>query len=67
MEDDLADTLPQARVRLQRWPATTTIFFNGDQPLQEGDRLIQLDLADTLQAIAKDGPQRFLSGPHGRR
>lgn len=62
VEDDLADTLPQARVRLQRWPATTTIFFNGDRPLQEGDRLIQLDLADTLQAIAKDGPSAFYQG-----
>src|SRR6478752_2708102 len=62
VEDDVADTLPQARVRLQRWPATTTIFFNGDRPLQEGDRLIQLDLADTLQAIAKDGPDAFYRG-----
>jgi gamma-glutamyltranspeptidase/glutathione hydrolase len=62
VEDDIADTLPQARVRLQRWPATTTIFFNGDRPLQEGDRLIQLDLADTLQAIAKDGPAAFYNG-----
>jgi gamma-glutamyltranspeptidase/glutathione hydrolase len=62
VEDDLADTLPQARVRLQRWPSTTTIFFNGDRPLQESDRLIQLDLADTLQAIAKDGPSAFYQG-----
>ena len=62
VEDDLADSLPQARERLKRWPATTAIFFNGDQPLREGERLIQLDLADTLRAIAKDGPDAFYRG-----
>ena len=62
VEDDLADSLPQARERLKRWPATTAIFFNGDQPMREGVRLIQLDLADTLRAIAKDGPGAFYRG-----
>ena len=62
VEDDLADSLPQARERLKRWPATTAIFFNGDQPMREGERLIQLDLADTLRAIAKDGPGAFYRG-----
>jgi gamma-glutamyltranspeptidase/glutathione hydrolase len=62
VEDDLADSLPQARERLKRWPATTAIFFNGDQPMREGERLIQLDLADTLRAIAKDGPGAFYQG-----
>ena len=56
VEDDLADSLPQAREQLKRWPATTAIFFNSDQPMRDGERLIQLDLADTLRAIAKDGP-----------
>jgi gamma-glutamyltranspeptidase/glutathione hydrolase len=62
VEDDLADSLPQASERLKRWPTTTSIFFNGDRPMQEGDRLIQLDLADTLRAIAKDGPGAFYQG-----
>jgi gamma-glutamyltranspeptidase/glutathione hydrolase len=62
VEDDLADSLPQARERLKRWPATTAIFFNGDQPMREGERLIQLDLADTLRAIAKDGTAAFYRG-----
>jgi gamma-glutamyltranspeptidase/glutathione hydrolase len=62
VEDDLADTLAPASDRLKRWPATASIFFNGDQPMHEGDRLIQLDLADTLRAIAKDGPGAFYQG-----
>jgi len=62
VEDDLADSLPQSRERLARWPSTTSIFFNGDQPLGEGDRLIQPDLADTLRGIAKEGPDAFYKG-----
>jgi gamma-glutamyltranspeptidase / glutathione hydrolase len=62
VEDDTADTLPQARERLARWPSTTSIFFNGDRPVGGGERLLQFDLADTLRAIAKDGPRAFYQG-----
>jgi gamma-glutamyltranspeptidase / glutathione hydrolase len=62
VEDDLADSLPGARERLKRWPASAAIFLNGDQPLQEGDRLLQFDLADTLQAIADKGADAFYTG-----
>jgi len=62
VEDDLADSLPQSRERLARWPSTMNILFNGDRPLSEGDRLIQPDLADTLRGIAKDGPDAFYKG-----
>src|SRR5450755_3793929 len=52
IEDDTADTLPRARERLARWRSTAGILLkDGGKPLQEGDRLIQFDLADTLQAI----------------
>jgi gamma-glutamyltranspeptidase / glutathione hydrolase len=62
VEDDLADSLPRAARRLARWPASAAIFLNGGRPLQEGDRLIQLDLADTLQRIADGGPRAFYTG-----
>jgi gamma-glutamyltranspeptidase/glutathione hydrolase len=62
IEDDLADSLPAARERLARFPSSASIFLDGGQPLQEGDRLIQPDLADTLQAIANGGPRAFYSG-----
>ena len=62
VEDDLADSLPRATKRLARWPASAAIFLNGGRPLQEGDRLIQLDLADTLQRIADGGPRSFYTG-----
>jgi len=62
VEDDTADSLPKARDRLARWPSSAGIFLNGGQPLQTGDRLLQFDLADTLRAIAQDGPQAFYQG-----
>jgi gamma-glutamyltranspeptidase/glutathione hydrolase len=62
VEDDLADSLPAARERLARWPSSAAILLNGSEVLHEGDRLIQFDLADTLQAISDNGPRAFYTG-----
>jgi gamma-glutamyltranspeptidase/glutathione hydrolase len=62
VEDDTADSLVTSHERLGQWPSSADIFLNGDQPLQEGDRLIQSDLANTLRAIAKNGPSGFYEG-----
>src|SRR5471032_84924 len=63
VEDDTADSLPRARERLARWPSSAGIFLkDGGKPPQTGDRLLQFDLADTLKAIAQDGPQAFYLG-----
>lgn len=63
VEDDTADSLPGAAKRLARWPSAAGIYLkNGGQPLQAGDRLIQFDLADTLQSIATQGPRAFYQG-----
>lgn len=61
--DDIADTLPQWQRRLLQWPASRKIFARNDgTPLQRGDRLIQTDLAATLQAIAAQGTGGFYDG-----
>ena len=62
VEDDLADSLPRAQERLARWSSSAAIFINGNKVLQQGDRLLQFDLADTLQAIADQGPSAFYQG-----
>jgi gamma-glutamyltranspeptidase/glutathione hydrolase len=62
VEDDTADSLPRAKDRLARWPSSASLFLNGGEPLHEGDRLLQFDLADTLRAIAQDGPRAFYQG-----
>jgi gamma-glutamyltranspeptidase/glutathione hydrolase len=55
--------------RLSRWPASAKIFLKSDGAalgagaLSAGDRLVQTDLADTLQTIARDGLRAFYQGP----
>jgi gamma-glutamyltranspeptidase/glutathione hydrolase len=64
VEDDLADSLPRAQARLTRWPSTRKIFANTDGAvLQNGQSLVQADLAGVLAAIARDGPRAFYHGP----
>ncbi len=64
LTDDGADTLPDWHRRLARWPSSKPIFSRADgTSLREGDRLVQTDLADTLMAIAQQGPRGFYEGP----
>lgn len=67
VKDDVADSLPRARERIARWNTSSVLLKNGGQPLQEGDRLIQRDLAATLRAIANNGPRGFYEGPTAAR
>jgi gamma-glutamyltranspeptidase/glutathione hydrolase len=63
VEDDTAASLPSVRGKLARWPASVKIFFKPDGTLLgPGDRLVQTDLADTLEAIARKGPRAFYEG-----
>ena len=63
LTDDIADTLPQWYRRLAKWPASAKTFARADgTSLQEGDRLVQADLAATLSAIAEQGPRGFYQG-----
>jgi gamma-glutamyltranspeptidase/glutathione hydrolase len=64
LTDDIADTLPDARRRFARWPSSLKLLARADgTPLREGDKLIQPDLANTLQAVADHGADGFYDGP----
>jgi gamma-glutamyltranspeptidase / glutathione hydrolase len=66
--DDKAEARPNEDARLARWPSTAKIFLKPDgSPLASGDRLIQTDLADSLETIARDGPRAFYEGPIAQR
>lgn len=62
IENGRADSL-HAPNRLGLYPSSRAIFYDGDKPLPRGSLLKQPDLATTLEAIAKDGPDAFYHGP----
>jgi gamma-glutamyltranspeptidase/glutathione hydrolase len=60
---ELGDSLAKARPLLARWPSTAAIFLRADGAAPGvGELLVQRDLADTLEEIARDGPQAFYGG-----
>jgi len=62
--DDTADTLPDWHKRLAKWPSSAKIFSRADgTSLQANDRLVQSDLATTLEAISAQGVSGFYDGP----
>jgi gamma-glutamyltranspeptidase/glutathione hydrolase len=62
VEHDLADSLPRT-TRLRRYASSRAIFLRPDgSAFQRGDRIVQRDLAETLAAIARDGPPAFYQG-----
>jgi gamma-glutamyltranspeptidase / glutathione hydrolase len=59
---------PFDQSRLRRWPSSTKIFFKPDGgAFAPGERLVQSDLANTLEAIAKGGPGAFYDGPTAQK
>jgi gamma-glutamyltranspeptidase/glutathione hydrolase len=60
---DLAGLLGARRERLCRFEAACRYFYKpGGESYEPGERLIQADLADTLEAIAEQGPDVFYRG-----
>jgi gamma-glutamyltranspeptidase/glutathione hydrolase len=62
VQEDLLDSLMLAAPRLARWPSSARVFLTDGRAPAEGDRLVQPDLARTLEAIAADGPAAFYEG-----
>ncbi|HJU18309.1 MAG TPA: gamma-glutamyltransferase [Stellaceae bacterium] len=61
------DILDKKVARFGRDPAAAKIFLRPDgTPLEPGDRLVQKDLAATLELIATHGPDAFYKGPIAR-
>jgi gamma-glutamyltranspeptidase/glutathione hydrolase len=57
------DILDAGVSRFQKSPVEAAIFLRPDgTPKQPGDRLVQTDLAATLQKIAEQGPSGFYQG-----
>lgn len=64
----LAEALQEKQKELGRWPSTRRIFFQSEGvPYQSGDRLIQKDLAWSLQHIGDQGSSAFYEGAIAER
>ncbi len=59
----LAGGLRGSRDKLAKAPSSRKIWFNGDRPLEMGERVVQKDLAATLREIGRSGNAAFYSGP----
>lgn len=65
---DLSQALEDKAEHLARWPAAKRIFFRPDGGVyRPGDRLVQYDLAWSLERIAEQGPKAFYDGPVAER
>lgn len=64
---ELAGLLKEHQSRLGQWPASRAIFFKSGHPLVAGNKLVQRDLAKSLQLIADQGARAFYEGAIGNR
>jgi gamma-glutamyltranspeptidase/glutathione hydrolase len=60
--ESLGNALRGSREKLAKAASTKKIWFNGDEPLQMGDRVVQKDYGATLRAIATKGTADFYKG-----
>lgn len=58
-----SDFLATGADEFRKDPPTAAIFLNRGQPWKAGQRLVQADLARSLQQIATSGPSAFYNGP----
>lgn len=62
----LREIILQQRDNLARFPATAEVFLpNGEAPSVDST-LVRRDYADTLEAIARNGPELLYDGPLGQ-
>ncbi|MGH8279444.1 MAG: gamma-glutamyltransferase [Gammaproteobacteria bacterium] len=58
--------LDTSTAKFQKYPNVAAIFLNHGQPWQTGQRLVQTDLAHTLELISEGGTKVFYDGPIAR-
>jgi gamma-glutamyltranspeptidase/glutathione hydrolase len=68
LDEVYARKLAATASKLKLFPASAALFFKADgSPLQEGDKLVQKDLAKTYRAIAEHGIEWFYGGDFATR
>lgn len=68
IDRSLARNLRESTELLRRFAGSREVFLKDDgQPYEEGERLVQRDLARTYRAIAENGIRWFYEGPFARQ
>jgi gamma-glutamyltranspeptidase len=67
VSEGLATTLATERESFLKSEGAKAIFFREDQPLRVGDTVRNVDLANTLEQIAKGGADAFYKGDIARK
>ena len=69
VDAEMADDLVRAKEnrRIDQFPATSALFYPQGQPAVEGTRIVQGELAATLERIAAGGASDFYRGETARR
>jgi gamma-glutamyltranspeptidase/glutathione hydrolase len=62
VSQSLANALRSNRDKLAKAASSKRIWFNGDRPLEMGERVVQKDLAATLRDIGARGSAAFYEG-----
>lgn len=66
LSNRLAELFISHKENLEKYPDSKRIFLNNGDFYKEGDRLIQTDLARTLERIEKKGAREFYTGETAR-
>jgi gamma-glutamyltranspeptidase/glutathione hydrolase len=67
VSEGLATTLATEREQFLKSEGARVLFFRDDVPLKVGDTIRNLDLANTLEAIAKGGADALYKGDIGKK
>lgn len=62
----LCELIANAAPDLAQFPAAAQVFLPGGRPLAKGERVLQPDLAESLRAIARYGPDMLYAGALGQ-
>jgi gamma-glutamyltranspeptidase/glutathione hydrolase len=64
--EHLASSLLSSEAKLAKYPSTTRIWFTDGRPLRMGERVVQKDIARTLERLAREGSADFYRGETAR-
>jgi gamma-glutamyltranspeptidase/glutathione hydrolase len=67
LQSHLRDAVERQLANIRKSPSLARVFLRADgTPYDEGEKIVQIELGETLKAIAREGPQVFYTGRIGQ-